>query len=204
MAGWGAMMSSPDRNRRADALRSRAAILDAAIQVLDATPDAGLSAVAAAAGVTRPTVYAHFPSRERLLQAVTERLTEESVAAMDAVDLDTGPAAEALIRMLDAGSRVTARHPGLVRLIAAQPVAAEADHARHSPVADRIRRAVLRGRQAGEFDDRLPVDWVVSATIALGHAASEERETGRLTAPAAQDSLRASLLRLLGADSAAE
>ncbi|MFI2411950.1 TetR/AcrR family transcriptional regulator [Streptomyces sp. NPDC018947] len=193
------MTSSPARNRRADAHRSRAAILDAATRVLNAEPDASMETIASAAGVTRPTVYAHFPSREQLLLAVVERITHEAVAAMDAADLDTGPAADALMRMLDAGAQVTGRYPALVQLLSACPVSPEADHDRHTPVADRIRRVIQRGRETGEFDARLPVDWLVTATIRLGHAAAEEEDTGRLPAPAARDALRISLLRMLGA-----
>ncbi|MFD0662573.1 hypothetical protein [Thermocatellispora tengchongensis] len=44
------MNRSPAPNRRADARRSRAAILDAALRLLDADPDAGVEAIAAAAG----------------------------------------------------------------------------------------------------------------------------------------------------------
>lgn len=198
------MTSPPARNRRADARRSRAAILDAATRVLNAEPDAGLEVIASAAGVTRPTVYAHFPSREQLLLAVVERITHEVVVAMDAADLDTGPAVDALMRVLDAGAQVTGRYPVLVQLISAHPVGPEADHDRHTPVADRIRRVIQRGRSAGEFDDRLPVDWLVAAIIRLGHAASEEAQAGRLTAPAAQDALRLSLLRILGATEEAD
>ncbi|WP_327189703.1 TetR/AcrR family transcriptional regulator [Streptomyces xinghaiensis] len=198
------MTSSPARNRRADARRSRAAILDAATRVLNAEPDAGLEAVAGAAGVTRQTVYAHFPSRDQLLLAVVERITEEAVAAMDAADPGSGPAADALMGMLDAAARVTGRYPVLLRLISAHPVTSQADHDRHTPVADRIGRVIQRGRQTGDFDDRLPVDWLVAATIRLGHAASEEQDTGRLSAPAAQDALRVSLLRMLGATGQAD
>jgi AcrR family transcriptional regulator len=187
------------RNRRADARRSREAILDAATRVLDAEPDAGLGAVADAAGVTRQTVYAHFPSRENLLLAVAERLTDRTVAAMDAVDLDAGPAADALVRLLDAAAREAERHPVLTRRISAVPVGPEADRDRHAPVADRIRRVIERGRRDGEFDDRLPVGWLVAVTITLAHAASEERQAGRMDGASAGDALRASLLRLLGA-----
>ncbi|WPO76662.1 MULTISPECIES: TetR/AcrR family transcriptional regulator [unclassified Streptomyces] len=198
------MTSSPARNRRADARRSRAAILDAATRVLNAEPDASLETIASAAGVTRPTVYAHFPSREQLLLAVVERITEEAVAAMDAADLGTGPAADALMRMLDAAAQVTGRYPVLLQVISAHPVSSQADYDRHTPVADRIRRVIQRGRQTGDFDNRLPVDWLVAATIRLGHAASEEQDTGRLSAPAAQDALRVSLLRMLGATAQAD
>lgn len=174
-------MTPPPRKRRSDAHRSRAAILDAAPRVLDADPDAGLEAVASAAGVSRQTVYAHFPSREELLFAVADRITEEAVTAMDAVDLDAGPAADALMRLLDTGMSAARRYPVLLQRISALPVGPQAGRDQHRPVADRIERVILRGREAGEFDDRLPVDWLVAAAIGLGHLASEERDAGRMS-----------------------
>ncbi|MFD0899724.1 TetR/AcrR family transcriptional regulator [Actinomadura sediminis] len=193
------MTASPDRNRRADARRSRTAILDAAVQVLNARPGAGVAVIAAAAGVSRQTVYAHFPTRERLLSAVLDRLTAETVAEMDAADLDAGPAAEALLRLLDAGARTAGRYPVLMRQISELPADPHEDAERHTEIADRLRRIIRRGRQMGEFDDRLPVDWLVAAVIRLSHAASAERDAGRLPGAEADEVLRTSLLRLLGA-----
>ena len=50
---------------RADAERSIAAILDAAVQVLADRPEAGMGEIAKAAGVARQTVYAHFTRARR-------------------------------------------------------------------------------------------------------------------------------------------
>ncbi len=72
-------------------------ILDAAVQLVGERPDAGLEAIAAA-GVMRQTVYTHYPSREQLLAAVVDRVTEEVVAAMDAAEPDAGTAVDALLR----------------------------------------------------------------------------------------------------------
>jgi AcrR family transcriptional regulator len=195
------MPEAAARNRRADARRSRAAILDAAVELLNTNPDAGVEAVATAAGVTRQTVYAHFPSREKLLAAVVGHVTEEAVEAMDAADLDTGPAADALLRLLEAGQRTVGRYPVLLRAVAALPVSPEADHDRHAPVADRLARVIRRGRETGEFDDGLPLDWLVAVTVKLGHAASEEVDAGRLSEEEAARTLRTTILRVLGARS---
>ncbi|MER5338097.1 TetR/AcrR family transcriptional regulator [Micromonospora sp. NPDC002717] len=191
------MTSSP--KRRADALRSRAAVLDAAVRLLSAHPDASVEAVASAAGVTRQTVYAHFSSRQQLLTAVLDRVTEEVVAAMDAADTDTGPAADALLRVLDVSAREAGKYRGLLQAISAVPVSPRADQERHAPVADRLRRVVRRGQEAGEFDDRLPADWFVAVVVKLGHAASEEADAGRMSEADATAALRTSLLRVLGA-----
>ncbi|MCM0678097.1 TetR/AcrR family transcriptional regulator [Micromonospora phytophila] len=197
------MTSFPARNRRADARRSRAAILDAAVQLLNARPDASVEAIATAAGVTRQTVYAHFPSREHLLGAVLDRVTEEAVAAMDAADPDAGPAAVALLRVLDASSRAAGRHRVLLQKIGSLPVSPEQDRDRHAPVVDRLRRVIRRGQETGEFDGGLALDWLVAVTIRLGHAAGEEVDAGRMSERDAATALHTSLLRVLGAGRAA-
>ncbi|WP_229375448.1 TetR/AcrR family transcriptional regulator [Streptomyces spirodelae] len=188
------------RNRRADARRSRTSILDGAIQLLNDRPDASVEAIAAAAGVTRQTVYAHFPSREQLLTAVLDRLTERTVAAMAAADPDSGPPAEALLRVLDAAEQTAGAYPALVRLLGTLPMSPPDDAERHAPVTALLERVVRRGQASGAFDDRLPTDWLVTATIALAHAASEQAEGGRLSRRQARDVLRTSVLRLLGGD----
>ena len=59
-------------------------------------PDAKLEQVAAAAGVTRQTVYAHYPSRPLLVAAVIDRITAEALAALEAANVDSDTVAEAL------------------------------------------------------------------------------------------------------------
>ncbi|PZG02852.1 TetR/AcrR family transcriptional regulator [Micromonospora deserti] len=193
------MTPSQAPNRRADARRSQAAILDAAVHLLNTHPDASVEAIATAAGVTRQTVYAHFPSRQRLLAAALDRVTEETVTAMDTADPATGSAADALLRLLDAGTRTAGRYRVLLQQINSIPVSPQADHERHVPVADRLRRVIRRGQDSGEFDDQLPTDWLIAVTIALGHAASEEADTGRMSADEATSALHTSLLRVFGA-----
>ena len=64
--------------RRAVGDRNRVAILEAAIGVLGAQPDAGIAEVAAAAGVGRATVYRHFAAREELIEALRLHASEEA------------------------------------------------------------------------------------------------------------------------------
>src|SRR5262249_31798575 len=91
------------RRQRSDARHSITAILQAATKVLGQRPDASVDDIARAAGVSRQTVYAHFPSREALLGAVVEQAAAEVTAALDAAGLDEAPPAVALTRMLYAG-----------------------------------------------------------------------------------------------------
>jgi serine phosphatase RsbU (regulator of sigma subunit) len=59
--------------RRADALRNRERILDAAERILMRSPSATLADIAAAAGVARSTLHRRFPNRDALLAAVQDR-----------------------------------------------------------------------------------------------------------------------------------
>lgn len=190
--------ASPGRRRRSDAERSVSAIIDAAHALLGEHPDATIADIAAAAGVTRQTVYAHYPSRDALLAAVIDRATDDAVAAIDSARLDEGPATEALIRFLDVGWTTLDRYPLLLSLptTATDP---QTDRDRHAPVVARLHRLIRRGQESGEFDPHQEPVWLLAATIALGHAAGEQVASGTMAADNAIRTLKRSVLRLFGA-----
>ncbi|MBW4041287.1 MAG: TetR family transcriptional regulator [Acidobacteria bacterium] len=78
------------RGPRSDAAKNRAALLDAARTELNQDPDASLEAIAAAAGLTRRSVYGHFPSREALIGELAAIGAARVAAAVDAIH-DTDP-----------------------------------------------------------------------------------------------------------------
>src|SRR5882762_3119898 len=66
------------RKPRADAVRNRERVLEAAKTVFSAGgPDASLEAVARRAGVGIGTLYRHFPTREDLFEAVYRREVQQ-------------------------------------------------------------------------------------------------------------------------------
>jgi serine phosphatase RsbU (regulator of sigma subunit) len=68
------------RRRRADAEVNAERVLLAAAELLPAEPDASISEIAAAAGVSRATVYRHFGSRVELVAAARERSLQSTDA----------------------------------------------------------------------------------------------------------------------------
>lgn len=189
------------RRRRADAARSSAAILDAARRVWSARPEARLEEIAAAAGVARQTVYAHYASRELLLGAVGASAGAEAIAAVDAAALDEGSPAAALARLLRASWQTFARYPFL-RHSATTPVSAQGAHAHHEPINERLERLIERGQDTGDFDSRLSPVWLRAAMVGLLHAAYEEVATGHMTAEDAAAALERSIFRVFGVDGA--
>jgi AcrR family transcriptional regulator len=189
------------RRRRADAEQNVTAILQAATKVLTAQPEASVEDVARAAGVSRQTVYAHFASREALIDAVIEEGMAEVSAAFEAAGLEDAPPAEALIRLLDAGWQVNARYPLLLwRLPAISP---DEDVDRHGPVAERLHEIIRRGQESGEFDSRLSAAWLIAAGLAMGRAAGDEVKAGRMTIEDATKAVHLSFLRLFGVQDSA-
>ncbi|MEV0245117.1 helix-turn-helix domain-containing protein [Nocardia sp. NPDC050712] len=189
------MSAAQEPRRRADAERSRAAILDAAGRLLaEGVDTGGLAAVAEAAGVTRQTVYAHFSSREALFEAVAERIKTDTVAALDAADLDAGPATDALRRILDLSWRAVDLRQVKQRVSAESPRGQELP----APVYERLLRLLERGQRTGEFDSATTVQWLAATVIAITRAARAEVEAGRMTRAQAEKSLHDSALRLVG------
>ncbi|CAI9417672.1 TetR/AcrR family transcriptional regulator [Nocardioides sp. T2.26MG-1] len=85
-------MAVQEEHTRADVLRNRAALLDAAADVLASAPEASLAEVATRAGLTRATLYRHFESRDALLSAIQEevlRRASEVLVGLDLAGCDT-------------------------------------------------------------------------------------------------------------------
>ena len=183
------------RRQRSDARQSITAILQAATETLNADPGASVEDIARAAGVSRQTIYAHFPTREALLDAIIERAAAEMTAAFDAAGLDDLPPTAALVRLLEAGWKAAARYPLAWHLPAVSP---EQDASRHAPVLRRLLKLIERGQESGDLDATLPPGWLLTACLALGRAAEEEVKAGRMTIDEATHAVHHSFLRLLG------
>jgi AcrR family transcriptional regulator len=175
--------AKPARRRRSDARRSIDAIINAARTILSERPDASMEEVAAAAGVTRQTVYAHFPSRDALIAALLHAAGAET--------------AEALRRYLDIGWELIRRNPHLLApALTGNP---PGSNDRHLAGTARLEQIIRRGQRIGDFDRTLSAAWLTAAIIGLFQAAAEQVAAERLTASKAAALLLESTLRLCGA-----
>ncbi len=184
-------------SRRADARRSIDAILSAARSVLGARPDASVEEIATAAGVSRQTVYAHFPSREALIDALVQIAGDEALAAIDAARLDTIAPADALRQFLDVGWELIRRNPHL--LIPALRGNPPGSGEPHDAGTARLEQIIRRGQHSGDFDPTPPATWLAAAVIGLFRAASEQVAARRLTTRKASALVLDSALRLCSA-----
>jgi TetR/AcrR family transcriptional regulator, mexCD-oprJ operon repressor len=183
--------------RRADAIRNREAILAAGFEVLSRQPDAGLTEIARVSGLTRTTVYAHFPAREDLLAELLRRAVQQAVHAIDTADPARGPAEAALQRVLAASWQQVASHAQLTEAIG--HILGERAAELHAPVEQRLSELVKRGRRDGAFRRDVPVRWLLTVYFALVHAAGRDVATGTSTASQAERSLLPTLLGAFGA-----
>ena len=181
------------RRRRADAERSIARILDAAVEALAEDPDASMSAIARRAGVVRATVYVHYPTREDLIAAVTERAIHEVAAVIDGAEPERGEPVEALRRVVGATWRTLGRYHALVAITTSTHTADEL-HARHAPVLGRLVPLIERGQTAGVFRADVPTSWHLGMLLGLIHAASGEVSGARIPGDDAEAAVIATVL----------
>lgn len=188
--------SATPHPREAVAERNLEAILDGAERLLARHESPTISAVATEAGVSRPTVYAHFPDRQRLLEALVARTVGRVMEAVDSAQPQCGPAPEAAARVIEASWEHLARHQDMAAASAAE-LSPDAMRRAHGAARDAILALVQRGRAEGAFRADLPVDWLVTATLALIHGAAEEVRAGSMGSADALKALLTSAQELL-------
>jgi TetR/AcrR family transcriptional regulator, mexCD-oprJ operon repressor len=194
----GPMAETTTDRRRATAERNVETILDATEALLAGGAVPSTVAVAAEAGLSRPTVYAHFPTREALLEAVVERAIRRATDALATVKLGEGTPLDALDRLVAAAWSELDRHravAGVVTEHLSVPSLRHAHEALHAPIA----ALVARGQADGTFRDDLPRDWLVASYFALMHACGDEVRAGHLAADQAVPTLQATLRGLFAA-----
>ena len=155
-------ITSERSTRRADAVRNRTSILEAARQlVTEQGTEVAMGEIARAAGVAVGTLYRHFPNKADLLAAVVneyvEILAEDAQDAWARVEAGRADAAQELLEFLERALEMIARSH--TAKVVARALGAEVDYAEPET---RAIEALERLIEAGREDGRLRSDLTVS------------------------------------------
>ncbi|MFD7641354.1 TetR/AcrR family transcriptional regulator [Kitasatospora sp. NPDC059795] len=177
--------------RRADAERNIAAIL-AAAGCFARDPQASMTEIAAAAGVGRVTLYAHFPSREALLGELMDRALREVTATVAAQNLADSPADQALRTLLRSSWQPLDRNLRMLHA-ARRALPPETVEDRHADILATVEQLITRGQDEGVLRADLPAHWLVTGVYTLILAAGDQVESGRFTSAEALAVLEATV-----------
>lgn len=154
------------RERRADAERNRQAIVAAALHAFARRPEASLDEVAHAAGLTRTTIYRHFPNREALVAAVYLAALEGLSSAIEHAHLDRGPVPAGFQRAADAVLTTSDEYTVLVNGPATD-LNDERLTNRYDAALAPVVALARRGQDTGELNAELPAWWIADSLFAL-------------------------------------
>jgi len=133
--------------------RTSAAILDAAARVFaDEGAAANLAAVAAAAGVSRATLYRYYTSRDALLEALVLDAMNDLAGRLAAAGLERAPVRDAIERILRAFVGVGDRYTVLLSDL---PRTEKADK---QQLQTQVQGVLRRGIETGVLRNDLPVE----------------------------------------------
>lgn len=151
-------MTTQQRPMRADAMRNRAKILDAArAEIAAQGPDVGMEVIAATAGVAVGTLYRHFPTKTDLVGAVlaeyVEQITTEAEAAVNRVRNGASPL-RVILEFLHEVIRISAINQAAKAAAPALGAAADVDESR---AAAALSELIAKGISAGQIRQDLTV-----------------------------------------------
>jgi AcrR family transcriptional regulator len=160
--------AATSRKPRADAVRNRDRVLEAAKAVFSAGgADASLEAVAKRAGVGIGTLYRHFPTREELFEAVYRREVEQLGDFADHLKSQPDPV-EAVRRWLHSTVEFVATKKGM---LAALQLVSYGSSELQAYSYDRLTKAVgallARAVEAGEIRADISAEDVLRALIGM-------------------------------------
>lgn len=147
-------------------VRTRRAILDAAVQVLARDGTASLGEVASAAGVGRTTLHRYFAERADLLAALVHYANERVGEATVRAELGHGSAPDALGRLcreyFELGDVLTVMFTGAIGAMEDEP---------EQPHDKDVIALIARGHADGTLDAELSPVWTLSLLWTMLYAA---------------------------------
>ena len=142
---------------RSTAIQDRVAeaILDAAAGLLaQGGEPPSMNDVAAAAGVARATLYRHFPTRERLLQTLTNAVIDSTATRLAQADLDAVPVTEAIARVARMTAADGSRYAALLGRFGPSHHPGDAEH----QIGMLLQKLLQRGIDDGTFRSDLTLE----------------------------------------------
>lgn len=164
--------------RRADARQNAEKIVQAAITCLGRSPEASMNDIAKEAGVGRVTLYAHFASREVLVETAMIRLLSQGDEVLEGVDL-TGDPREGLRALMESGWLLITQATSVLQAAHSALPAGRVQEL-HAKPERRVHNLIRRGQSEGIFRADIPADLLASALHHILHGAATDVATGRL------------------------
>ncbi|NAZ87534.1 TetR/AcrR family transcriptional regulator [Kineococcus indalonis] len=168
----------------------------AAARHLALAPAASMQELAAAAGVSRATLFRRFPSRAALVAELCGAAARAYVRAVDEAAPEEGAPVQALERVVQALGGLAP----VVGLLGLQPLEEHVEASlleRSARTEEQLRRLVRRGQESGHFRVEVDPEWVLALLTWLLVGAADGVRLGRLTAGAAQRHLSATVTATL-------
>ncbi len=162
-------LENQSRKPRADAVRNRERVLEAAKAVFSSGgADASLEAVARTAGVGIGTLYRHFPTREALFEAVYRREVQHLGDVAEKLKVQKMQPVEALRQWMRSNVKFVATKKGMSAALA---LAVDKNSKLVSSSSDRLARAVGglldRAIAAGEIRDDISPEDLLRALVGM-------------------------------------
>jgi AcrR family transcriptional regulator len=142
--------------------RVSAAILESAAGVLAEREQASMGDVAEAAGVARATLYRYYPTRDALLEALSQFGLEDAAERLEAAGLDRVAVSEGFTRAVRA---LVGVGDYFVVLVRERTGPARPDFDRS--VAGPLRKLIERGQADGEIREDVNASWLLESLLAL-------------------------------------
>lgn len=180
---------SLDRPMRADAVRNRRKILDAAqAQISEHGPDVGMDEIAKAAGVAVGTLYRHFPTKTDLLATVISEYVVEVADDAEASLARAHDGAAAVDEVVGFLGRVveSSAHTHAVKAAARSlGVEGHGDQSDEARAGAALAELIALGQQAGDIRPGVTVDdfYLLMATTPADQPAQVRRRWLTLVLP---------------------